>query len=196
MLDFLGALPDETWGNLMVNLASNEDFEHMVQASMDLAIEHPEIQDWEGSPFEWILAVPPGTRGKVGRQLVAAWAKKSGFPVRMVTEDKQLYLQIGGQLVQVKMSTLWKSGIYRFQQIRDKDYDYCLCLGISPRDVHVWLLPKEALDLHVIGQLGQHTGADSLETYWFDAGPGAVQPWLEPYGNQLSDAREQLAAVI
>ena len=71
-----------------------------------------------------------------------------------------------------------------------------LCLGISPADVHVWLIPKEALDMHVIGQLGQHTGSDSLETYWFDAGPGAVQPWLEPYGNQLADAREHLAAVI
>lgn len=176
----------------MVRHDSNDDLERMVQVSLELAAEHREIDDWEGSPFAWILAVPPGTRGKVGRQLVAAWAQKAGFRVRSGNRDGQLLLDINGLLVQVKMSTLWKSGIYRFQQIRDRDYDFCLCLGISPNDVHVWLIPKEVLDTYVIGQRGQHTGANSDETYWFDAGPRDVEHWLGPYGNQLSDARAAL----
>ena len=181
------------WGTKLVNLASSADFDRFVEAANDLAAQHPEIHDWEGSPFEWILAVAPGTRGKIGRQLVAAWARNSGFHVEMFSEDGQLYLRIDDYIVQIKMSTLWKSGIYRFQQIRDRDYDYCLCLGISPQDIHMWLIPKDALYEHVIGVRGQHTGSDSLETYWFDAGPGAVQRWLEPFGNQISDVRETLA---
>lgn len=177
----------------MVNRASIADFELLVDASSELARLYPEIHDWEGSPFEWLLAVAPGTRGKVGRELVAQWATRSGFRVERFSDDNQHYLQIGDFVVQVKMSMLWKSGIYRFQQIRDRNYDYCLCLGISPQDIHMWLIPKDALYDHVIGVRGQHTGSDSVETYWFDAGPDAAEHWLEPFGNQLSDVREALA---
>ncbi|RLP68335.1 hypothetical protein D9V29_14000 [Mycetocola manganoxydans] len=165
----------------------------LAHASNEIAADFPESRDWRGSPFEWILSVPSATKGSIGRRLVAEWAANSGFDVRSIRVDGQHYLDIDELRVQVKMSTLWSSGIYRFQQIRDRDYDYCLCLGLSPVDAHMWLLPKEALDIHVIGQLGQHTGIDSQETYWFDAGPGVVQSWLEPFGNDPAQVRDWLA---
>jgi hypothetical protein len=175
-------------GSHMIDESALDDFERLARESDRMAVDYPERLDWNASPFAWILTLPSATRGKVGRDLVAAWAYAAGFDVQRVSEDRQLYVVINGHKVQVKLSTLWKTGIYRFQQIRDRDYDYCLLIGLSPHDVHAWLVPKSALDEYVIGHLGQHTGADSNETYWLDAGPNAVAPWLEPFGNRLEDA--------
>lgn len=176
----------------MVNSASEDDYNLMIETAGALASQHPRAADWIDSPFRWLLPLPPATRGKVGRQLVWAWAERSGFTVEKATRNRQLYLRINDQIVQVKTSTLWHSGIYKFQQIRDRDYDYCFCLGISPLDMNAWIIPKEALELNVINQRGQHTGSDSAETWWFETRPESSMRWLEPYGNQLSHAREAL----
>ncbi|MDQ0755054.1 hypothetical protein QFZ61_001041 [Arthrobacter sp. B3I4] len=106
--------------------------------------------------------------------------------------DNQPYLDLNGVLVQVKFSTLWDSGFYRFQQIRDRDYDYCLCFGLAPFDMNAWLIPKEILDRHVIGTRGQHTGAGSNETWWLEISPSAQESWLDECGNQLADVSCQL----
>jgi hypothetical protein len=43
---------------------------------------------------------------------------------------------INGHRVEIKFSTLWQEGIYNFQQIRDQNYEYAVCLGISPFEAH------------------------------------------------------------
>ncbi|MDA8399734.1 MAG: hypothetical protein M0008_06755 [Actinomycetota bacterium] len=55
--------------------------------------------------------------------------------------------------MEIKVSTLWQSGVYKFQQIRDQEYDYLLYLGVPPFDAHAWLLPKSVLFEHVIAHM-------------------------------------------
>ena len=180
----------------MVNRKSREDFDVIAGTSTALQSQYFDNGDWEGSPFAWLTTLPSATSGKMGRLLVAEWGRSIGMSVEAVTLEHQHYLKMDDQLVQIKLSTLWRDGFYRFQQIRDRDYDFCLCLGISPFDAHIWVVPKAQLDEHVIGVSGQHTGADSQETFWFDAGPGSVANWLRPFGNQFSDAREILLGSV
>ena len=96
---------------------------------------------WQGSPFRWMKSHPSRTVGAIGEALVAGWSAAKGFDVvRSGDSDADRIIQ--GHRIEIKFSTLWKSGVYKFQQIRDQDYDYCFCLGVSPFDAHAWLLPK------------------------------------------------------
>ncbi len=94
--------------------------------------------------------------------------------------------------VEIKFSTLWKSGIYKFQQIHDQNYEYAVCLGISPKEAHCWVIKKDILYKNVIGHLGQHTGTGSKETAWITIVPSNPPEWLSGCGGTLSSAYEVL----
>lgn len=147
---------------------------------------------WIGSPFEWILKVPSRTKGAIGEALVAGWAATKGFDVvRSPRSDADRI--INGHRIEIKMSSLWKNGGFKFQQIRDQDYDYCLCIGISPFDAQAWLLPKPLLREYVIGHMGQHTGATGTDTAWLSFDSGKPYEWMAPYGQRLADVAQLLA---
>lgn len=148
---------------------------------------------WVGSPFEWILKIPSRSKGAVGEKLVAGWAATRGLDV-MRPPNSDADRIINGHRVEVKMSTLWANGGFKFQQIRNQDYDYCLCLGISPFDAQAWLLPKSLLLERVIGHMGQHTGTTGTDTAWLGFRPESPYPWLEPYGDRLADVFRLLSA--
>lgn len=180
----------------MVNEASRYDLDTVGQILSDLESIHPVAQAWNESPFRWVLSQPSATRGAIGRKVVTAWAASRGVTLEQTTIDNQIYLRLGSLLIQVKFSTLWDGGYYRFQQIRDRDYDYCLCLGLAPFDAHAWLIPKEVLDTHVIGTTGQHTGAGSGETWWLEATLGRAPSWLSECGGQLADVGALLDELV
>jgi hypothetical protein len=142
---------------------------------------------WEGSPFEWVLKLPPGSRGKLGKRLVSQWCVLKGLSVDK-SPDSQADMLINGHRVEVKFSTLWETGIYTFQQIRNQNYEYCISLGISPFDAHCWVISKPILKQYVIGHMGQHTGAGGQETAWFSVEPNAPPDWLVPCGGTLDQA--------
>lgn len=176
----------------MVNANSEKDFEFLTQVLRGLESQHPGTEVWDESPFKWVLTQPSATKGSIARRLVTAWANLHGIFPEQVSRDNQIYLEVNDALIQVKFSTLWDTGYYRFQQIRDRDYDYCLCLGLAPFDVNAWLIPKDILDTHVIGTKGQHTGTGSGETWWLEVSPSGTETWLQEYGGQLNDVAEQL----
>ncbi|MHB8289693.1 MAG: hypothetical protein ACYDEY_10735 [Acidimicrobiales bacterium] len=89
--------------------------------------------------------------------------------------------------MEIKFSTLWQSGVYKFQQIRDQEYDYLLCLGVSPFNAHAWLLPKPVLFEHVIGHMGQHTGVTGTDTAWLSFRSGVPYTWMRSHGGALGD---------
>lgn len=99
---------------------------------------------------------------------------------------------IEGNRIEIKFSSLWKSGVYKFQQIRDQDYDYLFCLGIAPFDAQAWVLPKALLHKHVIGSMGQHTGASGTDTAWLSFRSGSPYSWMDAYGGTLRHAFEVL----
>ena len=146
---------------------------------------------WVGSPFAWILSMPSRTRGAIGEQLVSRWCSEIGLDVEP-SPDSEADRLISGRRVEIKFSTPWQHGKYAFQQIRDQNYEYLFALGLSPSAVHAWLIPKSLLLEHVIGKMGQHSGASASETSWLRIRPGDEPDWLSPCGGRLSAVRDLL----
>ena len=146
---------------------------------------------WTGSPFAWIRTRPSRQRGKIGEQLVAGWCAAKGLDVTS-SRDSEADRVIAGRRVEIKFSTLWKSGIYKFQQFREQDYEFAICLGISPLDAHCWVISKEVLRQYVIGHTPQHTGRGGTDTFWLSVKPAEPHPWLAACGGRLAAAYEIL----
>ena len=164
-----------------------------VAALLQVDYQAPLDDPWDGSPFKWIKSLPSRTVGAIGEALVAGWSAGKGFDVSR-SGDIDADRIIHGHLVEIKFSTLWKSGVYKFQQIRDQNYEYCFCLGVSPFDAHAWLLPKSLLKEHVIGKMGQHTGSAAADTAWLSFKVGEEYDWMKPHGGTLSRVAELLSA--
>ena len=145
---------------------------------------------WAGSPFAWIVTKPSRTIGAIGEKLVSGWCAAKGLDV-VRAPDPDCDRIINGKRVEIKFSRLWKSDLYKFQQIRDQEYDYVICLGISPFDAHCWVLPKKIImrhwgDPNLLPH--QHGGQAGTDTVWLSVRPDSVQSWLKPYGGKLSQA--------
>lgn len=149
---------------------------------------------WEGSPFAWIKGRPSRQVGAVGEKLVAGWCAAKGFDVT-AAPNSDADRVIHGHRVEVKFSTRWANGGYKFQQIRDQEYDYLFCLGVSPFAAHAWLVPKPVLFDYVIGHTGQHTGAGGTDTAWLGFRAGSPPEWLVPYGGTLAEVGAILLAL-
>jgi len=146
-----------------------------------------DIIAWENSPFQWVLNLPAGSKGKLGKHLIYQWCAVKGLSVDR-SPDSQADMLINGHRVEVKFSTLWKAGIYKFQQIRNQEYEYSVCLGVSPFEAHCWVVSKTLLKKYVIGHMGQHTGLASQETAWLSVKPQNPPDWLVPCGGTLDQA--------
>lgn len=140
---------------------------------------------WHGSPFAWIRTRPSRQVGAIGEALVSEWAKAEGFKVQR-SPNSDADRVVNGWRIEIKMSTLWTdTRIYKFQQIRDQDYDFCFCFGLSPQSAHSWLIPKEALLENRPGLVHQHGGARGSDTRWLSFTPESPLPWLAPYGGSM-----------
>lgn len=148
-------------------------------------VESGEENPWAGSPFEWIKARPSRQVGKIGEQLVAGWCAAKGFDVT-ASGDSEADRVISGKRVEIKFSTLWKSGVFKFQQLRDQDYHYAICVGLSPFDAQCWAISKATLRQHVIGKTPQHRGAAGTDTFWLSFPAVAPPRWLDQCGGRLA----------
>jgi len=177
----------------MTHKIVDPDVQILAALSGTLAPDYARAADdpWVGSPFEWILKVPSRTKGAIGEALVAGWAAAKGYDV-LRSRNSDADRIINGHRIEIKMSSLWASGGFKFQQIRDQDYDYCLCIGISPFDAQAWLLPKPLLRERVIGHMGQHTGAQGTDTAWLGFPGNSPYDWMAPYGERLGDVARLL----
>lgn len=144
---------------------------------------------WAASPFAWIRTRPSRQVGKIGEQLVAGWCAAKELDVTS-SRDSEADRVIAGRRVEIKTSTLWESGVYKFQQLRDQDYEFAVCLGISPLDAHCWVVSKTVLRQHVIGHTPQHTGKGGKDTFWLSFHAAAPPAWLNACGGRLAAAYE------
>lgn len=147
---------------------------------------------WAGSPFAWIKARPSRQVGAIGERLVSGWLAAKGFNVAR-SPDSDADRLIEGKRVEIKLSTLWRNGNYKFQQLRDQRYDLVVCLGLSPFDAHCWVLPKAVvLDRwrRRDGIYSQHGGEAGSDTAWLTVSPTRTADWLAEFGGSLRRAVE------
>jgi len=149
------------------------------------------VDPWANSPFAWIRSLKSRQIGKVGEQLVSGWCAAKGFDVTR-SPDSDADRIIGDRRMEIKFSTLWESGIYNFQQLRDQNYEYAICLGISPFVVGCWVIPKgDLLERLPI----QHGGVRGSDTRWLQFPASRPPPWLRHHGGTLAEAYEVLRAI-
>jgi hypothetical protein len=173
----------------------NPDFELLASAAKFIKPEFKKNQSpWAESPFEWVLALPSASKGKLGKRLVYQWCALKGLSIDS-SPDSQADMMINGHRVEIKFSTLWEANIYKFQQIRDQNYEYAVCLGISPFEAHCWVISKKVLKQYVIGHMGQHTGSGGQETAWFAINPQSPPSWILPFGGTLEQAYKVLKSL-
>lgn len=142
---------------------------------------------WDGSPFAWIKTRPSRQRGKIGEQLVAGWCAAKGLNVsRSTNSDADKIIE--GLRVEIKFSTLWEGGFYKFQQVRDQEYDVLVCLGISPFDAHVWVMKKSDIPFQNLEH--QHGGARGTDTWWIQVDPSHIPVWLHKQTGKISSLLE------
>lgn len=176
------------------------DPEVQILAGISSSLESEYLADeevWEGSPFAWIKSRPSRQVGKIGEQLVAGWLAARGFNVAR-SPDSQADRVVERKRVEIKMSTLWQSGGYKFQQLRDQNYDLALCLGLSPFNAHCWVIEKRTIlkEWRETGNIqSQHGGAGGTDTAWLTVNPTAVPNWLAPFGGGLGDALAVLSGL-
>lgn len=147
---------------------------------------------WLNSPFAWIRERQSRQRGTIVEKLVSAWCAAKGFDVTK-SPDTEADRIIEGKRIEIKGSTLWKTGVYKFQQIRNQNYEYVFALGISPFDAHAWIIPKELLMKQPDGVKPQHGGASGRDTWWLSCRPGEYE-WMKRYGGTLRDVRKIIAS--
>lgn len=174
---------------------TNTDFDLLASAANYIKKDiEKDRSEWHGSPFEWVLNLPTGSKGSLGKRLVKQWCALKELAVDR-SPDSDADMLINGHRVEIKFSTLWKTGIYKFQQIRDQNYEYSILLGVSPFEAHCWVVSKLILKQHVIGHLGQHTGLGGQETAWLSVNPNDPPSWLIKCGGNLEDAYKVLKSL-
>jgi hypothetical protein len=134
------------------------------------------------------MTLPSRTRGAVGEKIVAEWLTANGCKVTR-SSHSGCDRVVDGINMEIKFSTLWEGGQYVFQQLRDQDYSSVFCLGISPHDVHAWLIPKAVAWSHAIPQ---HGGKEGKDTKWLSFQANAVPSWMAPYGGSLAEALQAI----
>lgn len=149
-------------------------------------------QAWKNSPFAWLKSQPSRRVGAIAERLVEMWLKEKGFDVKP-SQNSDFDRYVGDTKLEIKFSTLWEGGFYKFQQLRNQAYDKVFCLGLSPMEVHGWIVPKFEALKHAEGQ---HTGKSAIDTRWLTIYPSKVEDWLHPYGGDLARLEYLLSGLL
>lgn len=175
--------------------SNSKEYKELVQISELLHEEYNnEHSAWKDSPFGWIKKHPSRTIGAIGEKIIASWLAMHDFNVSR-SPDSEADRIVEDKRVEIKFSTLWENGNYKFQQIRDQHYDFIIMLGVSPHDAHCWVLEKQDVirlwkKEHIISS--QHGGIVGSDTAWINLSPYDSSVFSE-YGPSLKGALEKIA---
>ena len=134
-------------------------------------------KSWENSPFEWLRYFTPHQKEKVGKELILSWLESEGV---MLKQEKNL--ELNGQNISFRFSTLFTDEKYEFKDILKDDYDYLLCFGISPYSAHAWVFKRENLSIHIKENL-------------ISINPENPPTWLDKEEGSLESAIENLRKI-
>lgn len=163
-----------------------------------IEVDFPLNDEWEGSPFAWIRQRPSRQVGAIGEMLVAGWPAAKNLAVAP-SPDSQADRLVGGKRVEIKFSTKWASGVYKFQQLRDQNYEFAICLGVCPFDAHCWAIPKSEIIRRWRagdGIQSQHGGQAGSDTAWLSFPAGRPPDWMRVWGGSLAEAFEVIQKLV
>lgn len=146
-----------------------------------------EDDEWKSSPFAWVKTRPSRQIGAIGEKLISGWLAAKGFDVTR-SPDSDADRIVNGLRAEIKFSTLWKNGGFKFQQIRNQDYDFILMLGICPFDAFCWAVPKSTVMekwQSGDGIIAQHGGSTGVDTAWLGFPIDNPPRWLQSFGGSL-----------
>jgi hypothetical protein len=134
----------------------------------------PKEDTWAGATLSWIRDLTNPGKGKVGANLIAGcFSQRSVRHVNRPEYD----LLIDLHRVEVKLSCLNDTGLFKWMQIRLQDnFTHLALVAVYPEDIKAYLIPREDL----INLRPQHRGhrGDGTITY-LSAKPD--EAWLRPY---------------
>ena len=91
-----------------------KEYQEIVQISNTLYNEYLEENSiWKNSPFAWIKQRPSRTIGAIGEKIIASWLSMHDFSVSR-SPDSDADRIVENKRVEIKFSTLWENGSYRF----------------------------------------------------------------------------------
>lgn len=185
------------------------EVENMIKIADSLKEHVTRDESWDESPFSWLKHLPSRTKGAQFEKLISLYFQSKGFSVTPSGDssyDRHIVWSQGENKfslkIEIKGSTLWKSGVYTFQQIRKQSYDLLIFLGLSPFNVHCWIVPKEELikdDNWSYKERfgGQHGGKNAArDTSWVSFCPSNPPSWLNEYGGDLKKAEVVLRSIL
>jgi hypothetical protein len=187
----------------MVNQITNPDVRELADILTNISSNYSNevVMKWRGSPFDWIRLQPPATKGAIGAAVITELCKKKGLTITK-SPDKEADRLVEGQRAEIKFSLLWKNNCYKFQQFRKQNYNFIICIGISPFDSHLWVLPKNVLldsndNWKSLSSLNpQHGGKKGHDTTFLSIDPNNIQDWLKPYGGTIDQGLSKLKELL
>lgn len=169
------------------------------QLTASAAALEPEYSDgaaeaWVGSPFAYIRTLPPPTKHAVAARLSQGLLQGVGVASQRVNKG----LSIGNSRIAVKYSMEWAAGGFKFEQFKETEHNFILCLGVEPNAAYGWLIPKIEILVDGVwqereGLSGQHRGQAAQDTSWLSVDPRNPPAWLAPYGGSIAQLDVVLA---
>lgn len=168
-----------------------DEFDHLADMAEPLLSKYEDscFPEWEASRLAGIRTVSSSLkRGKIGEELVIAWARSVDLDVRprstrghdCVIEDVR---------IEVKTSLRWNNGRYVFLGLKDFDYDAVALLGLAPAKFGLWIVPKHLLLQRAQDQL---RGAEGRGSKWISFQSGNPPDWISRWGGSFAKARTAL----
>jgi hypothetical protein len=142
----------------------------------------------EDNPFNWLLTRPSATIGAYGAKFASELFRANDVDVLRPLSGSDHDRVMNGHRMEIKFCTRRKEdGVFWFEQIRDQEYDYVLCLAISADDANCWVIPKSELIQPREGLTPQHCGEDGIDTLQLQFAPDAIPSWLQSFGGTLEE---------
>ena len=126
-----------------------------------------------GTDLNFVRSLSSSSFGAHGRRELLSFLSGHGCQIGKKAGRGPYHAIINNKKVVIKVSTIWRGGTnYVFQQIKEGDWDYLICVGISSAEDHLWITDYDSLK----NVTGQHTGAGAKETKWLHISPEGTKP--------------------
>lgn len=103
---------------------------------LEVIRDHSPASKWTDAPLESFRRVENTNRGEIGEHFTRRYLERNGIETQGGSRLRPTDLTIADHRFEVKTASEDKTGNFQFNHIRmDREYDYLLCLGVSPADI-------------------------------------------------------------